>query len=129
MRLIGDFFEMYGEDAKTAASLLDFNLTTRRIAGVGRVEMCGVPAHALARYVEQLREKYDVTVVPVGAQIGKEQPYTMLSFDNEAQQAIDRHEAEFGADGTRAFRDMEAAAGATETLQITAALGDKTSTP
>lgn len=28
---VGDFFEIYGEDAKQAASLLDMNLTTRTI--------------------------------------------------------------------------------------------------
>lgn len=32
---VGDFFEMYGEDAKQAAELLDLNLTTRAIPGAG----------------------------------------------------------------------------------------------
>ena len=49
---VGDFFEMYGEDAKQAAELLTLNLTTRAIPGAGRVEMCGVPAHNLEMYVE-----------------------------------------------------------------------------
>lgn len=40
---VGDFFEMYGEDAKQAAELLGLHLTTRNIPNVGRVEMCGVP--------------------------------------------------------------------------------------
>ena len=52
---VGDFFEMYGEDAKQAAELLDLNLTTRAIPGAGRVEMCGVPSHNLEMYVEKLR--------------------------------------------------------------------------
>lgn len=34
---VGDFFEIYGEDAKQAASLLDMNLTTRNIPGAERV--------------------------------------------------------------------------------------------
>lgn len=42
---VGDFFEMYGEDAKQAATLLALNLTTRAIPGAGRVAMCGVPSH------------------------------------------------------------------------------------
>ena len=46
---VGDFFEMYGEDAKQAAELLDLDLTTRAIPGAGRVEMCGVPSHNLER--------------------------------------------------------------------------------
>ncbi len=33
---MGDFFELYGEDAKTAAAELDLNLTTRAIPGGGR---------------------------------------------------------------------------------------------
>ena len=53
---VGDFFEMYGEDAKQAAELLDLNLTTRAIPGAGRVEMCGVPSHNLEMYVEKLRD-------------------------------------------------------------------------
>ena len=38
---VGDFFEMYGEDAKQAAELLNMNLTTRNIPGAGRVEKIG----------------------------------------------------------------------------------------
>ena len=59
---VGDFFELYGEDAKQAAELLEINLTTRNIPGAGRVEMCGVPADRLEEYVESLRDKYDVTI-------------------------------------------------------------------
>ena len=59
---VGDFFEMYGEDAKTAAELLDLNLTSRAIAGAGRVDMCGVPSHRLEQFVEKLRETHGVTI-------------------------------------------------------------------
>ena len=47
---IGDFFEIYGEDAKQAAERLDMYLTTRNIPNAGRVEMCGLPAHNLEMY-------------------------------------------------------------------------------
>ena len=110
---IGDFFELYGEDAKTAAAELGFNLTTRAIPGGGRVEMCGFPANRLEQVVEQLRDQHDVTIsaVPEG---GKErQEYSMPSIDHEAEQHIDAQEAEFGADGTRVFRETEAAAAPT----------------
>ena len=110
---IGDFFELYGEDAKTAAAELGFNLTTRAIPGGGRVEMCGFPANQLEQVVEQLRDQHDVTIsaVPEG---GKErQEYSMPSIDHEAEQHIDAQEAEFGADGTRVFRETEAAAAPT----------------
>ena len=104
---IGDFFELYGEDAKIAAAELGFNLTTRAIPSGGRVEMCGFPANRLEQVVEQLRDQHDVTIsaVPEG---GKErQEYSMPSIDHETEQHINAQEAEFGADGTSVFRDTE----------------------
>jgi len=59
---VGDFYEMYGEDAKVASDLLDLHLTTRPISGAGRVDMCGIPAHRLDQFVEKLRETHSVTV-------------------------------------------------------------------
>ena len=105
---VGDFFEMYGEDAKQAAELLDLNLTTRAIPGAGRVAMCGVPAHNLEHYVEELRDKYDVTIAAAQKTGTERRVYTMRSVDHEAEAAIDAYEAEFGADGTRVFRDPAA---------------------
>ena len=105
---VGDFFEMYGEDAKRAAELLGLHLTMRPVSGAGRVEMCGVPSHALEQYVEQLRDKYDVTVSSIDRNSGERGVYTLLSVDHEAERAIDAREAEFGADGTRVFRDADA---------------------
>ena len=105
---VGDFFEMYGEDAKQAAELLDLNLTTRAIPGAGRVEMCGVPSHSLEMYVEKLRDKYDVTIAEAPDFRGERHIYTLRSIDHEAEAAINAYEAEFGADGTRVFRDPAA---------------------
>ena len=105
---VGDFFEMYGEDAKQAAELLDLNLTTRAIPGAGRVEMCGVPSHNLEMYVENLRDKYDVTIAEAPDFRGVRHIYTLRSIDHEAEAAINAYEAEFGADGTRVFRDPAA---------------------
>ena len=101
---VGDFFELYGEDAKQAAELLDMNLTSRSIPGAGRVEMCGVPSHNLEMYVEKLRDKYDVTIAEAPDFRGERRVYTLRSVDHEAEAAIDAYEAEFGADGTRVFR-------------------------
>ena len=105
---VGDFFEIYGEDAKQAAELLDLNLTTRAIPGAGRIAMCGVPAHNLENYVEELRGKYDVTIAAAPDFRGERRVYTLRSVDHEAEAAIDAYEAEFGADGTRVFRDPAA---------------------
>ena len=100
---VGDFFEMYGEDARTAAKLLDFNLTSRNIPGVGRVELCAVPSHQLEFYLEKLRDTQDVVVAGIGTLDGKRAIREAPSIDHEAEQAIDAHEAEFAADGYRAF--------------------------
>ena len=100
---VGDFFEMYGEDARQAALLLDMNLTTRNIPDVGRVEMCGVPSHNLEMYVEKLRDKYDVTIAEAPDFRGERHIYTLRSVDHEA--AIDAQEAKFGADGSNVFHD------------------------
>nr|WP_243149363.1 LPD11 domain-containing protein [Colidextribacter sp. OB.20] len=60
---VGDFFELYGEDAKTAALELDLTLTLRNIPEYGRLPMCGFPAHALEDNAAQLTAQgYDVTV-------------------------------------------------------------------
>ena len=46
---LGDFYEMFGEDAIEAARILNVALTKR-----GATPMCGVPYHAARNYVEKL---------------------------------------------------------------------------
>ncbi len=46
---LGDFYEMFGEDAKEAAGVLNVALTKR-----GTMPMCGVPFHAARGYIEKL---------------------------------------------------------------------------
>ncbi len=94
---MGDFFEMYGEDARTAAEMLDLAITTRPVAGIGCLILCGVPSHRLDDYVELLRDKYDVTVAALGDN-GERQITTRLSFDHEAERTLDAQEAVYGAD-------------------------------
>ena len=110
---MGDFYELYGEDARTAAAELNLNLFSRSIPGGGRVEMCGFPVNQLEQTVERLRDKHDVTVSAQQEGSAQRREYTILSIDHEAEQAIDAHEAEFGADGFRAFPDEEAIQNAT----------------
>ena len=102
---VGDFFELYGEDARVVADDLSLELTRRNLEGVGRVTMCGFPAKDLEKYVEKLREKHDVTISRIGDSNHKHTAYTLPSIDHEAENAINAQEAEFGADGTRVFRD------------------------
>ncbi|MBV1917800.1 MAG: DNA mismatch repair protein MutS [Sphingomonadaceae bacterium] len=51
---MGDFFEMFFEDAKQAAQILDIALTSRGEHGGEPVAMCGVPVHAAETYLARL---------------------------------------------------------------------------
>ena len=85
---VGDFFEMYGEDAKTASKLLDLKLTTRAVPGAGQVEMCGIPSHILEQSVEKIRETYGVTVARHNSIINEHTTYSLgvLSAGKELSQ-------------------------------------------
>ena len=51
---VGDFYEMYGEDAVIGAEILGI-VQTKRANGVGQhVEMAGFPHHALDSYLPKL---------------------------------------------------------------------------
>ena len=51
---LGDFYEMFFEDAKKASKLLDLTLTGRDCGLSERAPMCGVPYHAAETYIAKL---------------------------------------------------------------------------
>ena len=51
---MGDFFELFFEDAKKAAAVLDIALTTRGEHDGAPVPMCGVPVHSAEGYLARL---------------------------------------------------------------------------
>ncbi|MEO6092206.1 MAG: DNA mismatch repair protein MutS [Novosphingobium sp.] len=51
---MGDFFELFFEDAKVAARILDIALTSRGEHGGAPIPMCGVPVHAAEAYLARL---------------------------------------------------------------------------
>ena len=63
---LGDFYEMFDEDAKTASRELDLVLTTRdrtKEDPEERVPMCGVPYHSAEAYIARLISKgYKVAI-------------------------------------------------------------------
>jgi DNA mismatch repair protein MutS len=60
---MGDFYEMFGEDAKTASRILQIALTTRDKNKKTPMPMCGVPYHAVDPYIKKLVEAgYKVAV-------------------------------------------------------------------
>jgi DNA mismatch repair protein MutS len=54
---LGDFFEMFYEDALLASRILEITLTSRHKGQKDQVPMCGVPIHAAPGYVARLVEK------------------------------------------------------------------------
>jgi len=53
---MGDFYELFYEDAATASKLLDITLTARGKAAGEPIPMCGIPYHAADRYLGRLVE-------------------------------------------------------------------------
>jgi DNA mismatch repair protein MutS len=54
---MGDFYELFFEDAVRAAPLLEVTLTTRDKDKPDPIPMCGVPVHAADGYVKRLSER------------------------------------------------------------------------
>lgn len=60
---MGDFFELFFEDAQIAARELQITLTTRNPNSESKIPMCGVPHHSVNGYLAQLLEKgYKIAV-------------------------------------------------------------------
>ena len=63
MYRLGDFYEMFFEDAETVSHELELTLTGRNAGLDERVPMCGVPYHAVDIYIEKLVKKgYKVAI-------------------------------------------------------------------
>ena len=54
---MGDFYELFYDDAKRAAALLDITLTARGKSGGNPIPMAGVPYHAVEGYLAKLVRK------------------------------------------------------------------------
>ncbi|OAB44493.1 DNA mismatch repair protein MutS [Paenibacillus glacialis] len=60
---LGDFYELFFEDAIAASRELEITLTGRGGGGEERIPMCGVPYHAAEGYIQRLIEKgYKVAI-------------------------------------------------------------------
>ncbi|MEH6990611.1 DNA mismatch repair protein MutS [Cytobacillus firmus] len=60
---LGDFYEMFFDDALKASQELEITLTSREGGSEERIPMCGVPYHSAPVYIEQLIEKgYKVAI-------------------------------------------------------------------
>lgn len=60
---LGDFYEMFFDDAIKASQELEITLTSREGGSTDRIPMCGVPYHSAPPYIEQLIERgYKVAI-------------------------------------------------------------------
>ena len=71
---LGDFYEIFGENAKVISEELDLTLTGRDVGLTERIPMVGFPYHSADRYVEKILENHSVVVVESG-----EEPKYILS--------------------------------------------------
>ncbi len=54
---LGDFYEMFMEDAKKASNILEITLTGRDAGLAEKIPMCGIPYHAANTYIRKLLDK------------------------------------------------------------------------
>lgn len=69
---LGDFYELFNEDAKTGARELEITLTARGKDSANPIPMCGVPHHAAAGYIAKLVKKgYRVAICEQAEEAGQ----------------------------------------------------------
>ena len=73
---VGDFYEVFGENAKTIAEELDLTLTGRNVGLPERIPMIGFPFHVADQYISKIVEKRGVVLLEQD-----EEPKYILSHD------------------------------------------------
>lgn len=70
---LGDFYELFNDDAITGARELEITLTARQKDSPNPIPMCGVPHHAAANYIAKLvRKGYRVAICEQAEAAGKD---------------------------------------------------------
>jgi DNA mismatch repair protein MutS len=114
---MGDFYELFFEDAVVAARALDLTLTARNKGAADEVPMAGVPHHAASGYVQRLLEQgFKVAICEQMADPSKVKGIVPrevvrvatpgIAYDDAGLQARENHylcAVERGADGAGAF--------------------------
>ncbi|MCR4719447.1 MAG: DNA mismatch repair protein MutS [Firmicutes bacterium] len=92
---LGDFYEMFFDDAKTASRELELTLTGKNCGLEERAPMCGVPFHSANVYIERLVSKgYKVAICE------------QLEDPKDAKGLVDRGVIRVITAGTRTFESM-----------------------
>ncbi|MGC8811292.1 MAG: DNA mismatch repair protein MutS [bacterium] len=69
---MGDFYEMFFDDAKLASEILGITLTSRDKSKEDSVPLCGVPYHAASSYIQKLVDQgYKVAICEQMEEAGK----------------------------------------------------------
>ena len=82
---VGDFFEMFGEDAIKVSKQFDLVLTSREFPNIGRVEMCGFPRHRLEAYLEKIREENSVVISAIPDGKTERESFQMLRIGENSE--------------------------------------------
>ena len=92
---LGDFYEMFFDDAKTASRELELTLTGKNCGLAERAPMCGVPFHSANVYIEKLVAKgYKVAICE------------QLEDPKDAKGLVDRGVVRVITAGTRTYENM-----------------------
>ena len=94
---LGDFYEVMGEKAEQAATILDLTLTGRDVGLDERIPMCGFPYHVAEQYIEKLLDKVSVVVVEpdkepffIKSHIEKPKTPELVELSPEESEELDR---------------------------------------
>ena len=94
---LGDFYEVMGEKAEQAATVLDLTLTGRDVGLDERIPMCGFPYHVAEQYIEKLLDKVSVVVVEpdkdpffIKSHIEKPKTPELVELSPEESEELDR---------------------------------------
>ena len=102
---MGDFYELFFDDAKRAAELLDITLTARGSSAGQPIPMCGVPFHSADGYLAKL-VRAGVSVA-ICEQIGKGLAGGVCSLPLLLIPFLGRRNRDGGSSGTGARRDRD----------------------
>lgn len=110
MYQVGDFYEIFGDDANTVARELDLVLTGRDVGHTDKIPMCGFPKHSLEMYQKQL-VKFGHKIILSDIENGSRKT-TWLSpeYSSDVQKALNLiykyKKDEFGYDDDAPYEDL-----------------------
>lgn len=94
---LGDFYEMFWEDAKIASKLLDLTLTSKNKNADNPIPMAGVPYHSVDKYIQKLIESWykvaiaEQTSTPQAGKLVNRAISTIFTPGNYVQETSPEH--------------------------------------